>query len=55
MGLRVDEDGDIANEFLVEVLPEASSIGVRMFEVNNLTRSANMKNPVLYPIRNHLN
>lgn len=55
MRLRVDEDGDIGDEFLVEVLPDASiGVGdenrpVPKFRVNHQTEPASVKDLVLLP------
>ncbi|KAJ4848012.1 hypothetical protein Tsubulata_009340 [Turnera subulata] len=52
--LRIDEDGDVADEFLEEVLPETSTNDaddqhkpLPRFEVKYSTRSAKVKNQVL--------
>lgn len=50
--LRVDEDGDVADEFLSEVLPEKVSIEEQnrqfpKFEVKYQTKPAKIRNQVL--------
>ncbi|GER26157.1 mannose-1-phosphate guanylyltransferase (GDP)s [Striga asiatica] len=53
--LRIDEDGDIADEFLDEVAPDTSSSmkepdnQLPRFEVNYSTRPAKVKNLALLP------
>lgn len=53
--LRIDEDGDVADEFLHEVLPEASAVmqdeqkPFPRFQVKSNTRHAKVKRQVLTP------
>lgn len=53
--LRIDEDGDVADEFLVEVLPDTSTSAeehnspLPRFEVNYSTKPAKVRDQALMP------
>ncbi|KAL4323593.1 hypothetical protein GQ457_11G021070 [Hibiscus cannabinus] len=45
--LRMDEDGDVADEFLDEVLPENEQKPIPKFQMKGSTRTANVKTQIM--------